>query len=242
MLYGGFSTTSTPRFGDVWEWNGTAWTQLSAASLGTPAPNPRAGHAMCYDRSRGVSVIIAGDDVRPVAPFPSNGGDDEVWQLGGAAPRIDTSPINRSRPAGSDIFMSVAVVSSNAVTYQWRKNGVAMANNARISGATTSLLTIRNLNATDAGNYDCLVTSTCGSSISAASRLTIGCAADYDDGSGTGNPDGGVTIEDMLYYTLLWRNGNVAADLDDGSGTGSADSGVGIEDLLFYLNRFNAGC
>lgn len=72
--------------------------------------------------------------------------------------------------------------------------------------------------------------------------MTPSCVADVDDGSGTGNRDGGVTIEDLLYYLLLFERGDVAADIDDGSGTGNPDGGVTIDDLLYYIFRFESGC
>lgn len=68
------------------------------------------------------------------------------------------------------------------------------------------------------------------------------CPADVDDATGSGNADGGVTIDDLLYYLNMFELGTANADLDDGSGTGTPDSGVTIEDLLFYLNHFEAGC
>jgi hypothetical protein len=68
------------------------------------------------------------------------------------------------------------------------------------------------------------------------------CVADVDDGSGTGTPDGGTGIEDLLYYLGLYDAGLICADTDDGSGTGTPDGGVGIEDLLYYLGRYDAGC
>ncbi|QQS07947.1 MAG: hypothetical protein IPK69_07975 [Phycisphaerales bacterium] len=68
------------------------------------------------------------------------------------------------------------------------------------------------------------------------------CVADVDDGTGTGTPDGGVTIDDLLYYLAIFNQGLVSADVDDGSGTGTLDGGVTIDDLLYYLLRFNAGC
>ncbi len=68
------------------------------------------------------------------------------------------------------------------------------------------------------------------------------CVADVDDGSGTGTPDGGVTIDDLLYYLSIFNLGDVSADVDDGTGTGTPDGGVTIDDLLYYLARFNAGC
>lgn len=68
------------------------------------------------------------------------------------------------------------------------------------------------------------------------------CPADFDDGSGSGVPDGGVTIDDLLYYLILYADGRSNADLDDGTGTGNRDGGVTIEDLLYFLTRFETGC
>jgi len=68
------------------------------------------------------------------------------------------------------------------------------------------------------------------------------CIADVDDGTGTGTPDGGVTIDDLLYYIQIFNQGLGDADVDDGSGTGTPDGGVTIDDLLYFLTRFNAGC
>jgi hypothetical protein len=68
------------------------------------------------------------------------------------------------------------------------------------------------------------------------------CVADYDDESGTGIPDGGVGIEDLLYYLTLFDAGDLHADVDNGSGMGVIDFGVGIEDLLYYLMHFDLGC
>lgn len=68
------------------------------------------------------------------------------------------------------------------------------------------------------------------------------CVADLDDGTDTGTPDGGVTIDDLLYYIGQYAGGTTRADLDDGSGTGTPDGGVTIDDLLYYLQRFEVGC
>jgi uncharacterized repeat protein (TIGR01451 family) len=68
------------------------------------------------------------------------------------------------------------------------------------------------------------------------------CVADVDDGSGTGTPDGGVTIDDLLYYLNIFEQGDIAADVDNGTYTGVPDGGVTIDDLLYYLFRFEGGC
>lgn len=68
------------------------------------------------------------------------------------------------------------------------------------------------------------------------------CIADVDDGTFTGTPDGGVTIDDLLYYLSIFEQGTPEADVDDGSFTGTPDGGVTIDDLLYYLFRFESGC
>ncbi len=68
------------------------------------------------------------------------------------------------------------------------------------------------------------------------------CKADVDDGTGTGTPDGGIDINDLLYFLGKYEAGDLGADLDDGSGTGTPDGGVDINDLLFFLARYEAGC
>ena len=68
------------------------------------------------------------------------------------------------------------------------------------------------------------------------------CVADVDDGSSTGTPDGGVTIDDLLYYLVVFEVGDLQADVDDGSSTGVRDGGVTIDDLLYFLTRFESGC
>jgi hypothetical protein len=68
------------------------------------------------------------------------------------------------------------------------------------------------------------------------------CVADMDNGTGSGTPDGGVTIDDLLYYLGVLAAGAPRADVDDGTGSGTPDGGVTIDDLLYYLLRFDAGC
>lgn len=70
----------------------------------------------------------------------------------------------------------------------------------------------------------------------------VACTADVDDGSGTGEPDGGVTIDDLIYYLSIFDAGLPGSDVDDGTLTGTPDGGITIDDLLYFLFRFDAGC
>jgi hypothetical protein len=73
------------------------------------------------------------------------------------------------------------------------------------------------------------------------------CPADLDgDGahSNGGSPDGGVDINDLLFFLTGFEAGATNVDLDnDGEPTtGQPDGGVDISDLLFFLSRFEIGC
>src|SRR5512133_3121249 len=74
------------------------------------------------------------------------------------ATAINTQPQPLIRCAGTSASFSVTAVGTN-LTYQWRKNGAA------IAGATASTYTIASVAATDAANYSVIVTGDCGGSI-----------------------------------------------------------------------------
>jgi hypothetical protein len=68
------------------------------------------------------------------------------------------------------------------------------------------------------------------------------CIADMDDGTMTGTPNGGVGIEDLIYFLVNFEVGSILVDIDGPDGGGQADGGTDVNDLLFFLARFEAGC
>jgi len=155
--------------------------------------------------------------------------------------------VQQRRPIGGAVRFDALPVQA-CVPYfvqampRWYKDGVPLA----AGGATTispdgRFLTISPLASEDAGIYHATIPTGMTYETNHVG-LVLYCAADVDDGTATGTPDGGVTIDDLLYYLDLYAAGNPRADIDDGTGTGTPDGGVGIEDLLFYLARYNAGC
>lgn len=152
-------------------------------------------------------------------------------------PNVTSQPSSASVIVGQAVSFSVAADGTAPLDYQWRRESVALL------GATSTTYSIATSAMNDAGSYDCVITNPCGSTTSNAATLTVGfCVADTDDGSGAGVPDGGVTIDDLLYYLVIFEVGDIESDVDDGSGTGTPDGGVTIDDLLYYLQRFEAGC
>jgi hypothetical protein len=75
-----------------------------------------------------------------------------------------------------------------------------------------------------------------------AYSIGLACPADIDDGEGGGRPNGGVDVNDLLYFLEAFEAGSLDADLDNGSFTGTPDGGVDISDLLYFLAHFEAGC
>ncbi len=83
------------------------------------------------------------------------------------ATAINTQPASQTACPGGAATFSVAASGAGTVTYQWRKGGV------NIGGANVASLTINPVSAADAGNYDVIVNSTCGSVTSSAVTLTV---------------------------------------------------------------------
>jgi hypothetical protein len=87
-------------------------------------------------------------------------------------PTISPQPQSATLYAGATVqFRSGAA--GEGVTFQWQKNGVDIANDARISGATTNILTITDLVATDAGDYTLVARNAQGPVTSDVATLTV---------------------------------------------------------------------
>ena len=65
------------------------------------------------------------------------------------------------------------------MSYQWTKGGSSLANGGGISGATSNVLTLANVQPADAGRYAVVVTNYAGSGTSAEVLLTIQYAQDH---------------------------------------------------------------
>ncbi len=84
-------------------------------------------------------------------------------------PVINVHPISQIGQLGSNITFAISAVGVG-LNYQWRKNGSALA------GALSPSLTLTNLQAADAGNYDALVCSAYGCVGSSIAELSVNLA------------------------------------------------------------------
>lgn len=82
------------------------------------------------------------------------------------APSISQNPVSRAVYPGGSVKLSVAA-DGQALTYQWMHAGT------NLPGATTSTLTVANVDETTIGEYRVRVTNTAGTQLSAAATLSL---------------------------------------------------------------------
>jgi hypothetical protein len=88
-------------------------------------------------------------------------------------PVITQQPANQSNVVGSTASFSVTAWSTTPLSYQWRKDGVVLANGGRISGATSNPLSVGNVRLTDAGSYEVIVSNALGGVTSTPPALLV---------------------------------------------------------------------
>lgn len=231
VLFGGRGQDGTST-DDLWEWNGTSWSIASGTNAGA-----RESFGMCFDGVRQKLTVVGG--------FSERGRSGDTWLRGtgaGSLPSITVPPVSQHVIPGGTVVLTGTGSGTGTLSYQWIRNGSAIVNNARITGATTNTLTVRNAEFFDSGQYALRVSNSCGSATSAAAQVEVSCPADVDNGSMQGLPDGAVEVNDLIAFLYFFERGNVLVDIDNGQGNGTPDGGVDINDMLYFLTRFEIGC
>ncbi|HUR58538.1 MAG TPA: MBG domain-containing protein, partial [Opitutaceae bacterium] len=82
-------------------------------------------------------------------------------------PQISIQPSPQTATVGDSVTFSVTATGNSALTYQWRKGGVAL------PSATNSSYTINNITSANAGNYDVIVTDSLASVTSSPAALVV---------------------------------------------------------------------
>ena len=83
------------------------------------------------------------------------------------APTFTTQPSGQTLAAGSSATFSAAATGTPPPTFQWAKNGTA------IAGATNPVYTLTGVQSADAGLYTAIATNSAGSATSNAAQLTV---------------------------------------------------------------------
>jgi outer membrane protein assembly factor BamB len=114
----------------------------------------------------GNSAPIASTSSWPMFRFnPSHQG--KTISANAAAPTIIAQLTTQTVTTGGSVTLSITASGPEPISYQWRKDGAA------IAGATFSSLTLTAVTATSAGNYTVVVSNSGGSVTSNAATLTV---------------------------------------------------------------------
>jgi len=104
---------------------------------------------------------------------------DTVALIVSSGPIVITQPADQAAEKGQTVIFNVVFAGYPAMTYQWYKshghssNLVALQNNSRMSGVTTTTLTLSNINNDLVGYYICVATNALGSESSEQASLII---------------------------------------------------------------------
>ncbi|MCP9874377.1 FG-GAP-like repeat-containing protein [Synechococcus sp. Cruz CV-v-12] len=173
-----FVTGASPRSVAIGDFNGDGRADLAVSNNndGNVSVLPGNGNgtfaaAVNFGLGVGLNSVAVGDfnaDGRAdlaVANFGSN--NVSVLRnttAGNPLPVFTLQPVGRVVQVGASVsFSAAANFVQGAAPYQWRRNGIPLANGGNISGATTATLTISPVSAADSATYDVQATGdTCG--------------------------------------------------------------------------------
>lgn len=114
----------------------------------------------------GQTLVLRWTDVDDSGSDDGLGIDDLTFT---AVPALTSQPVAQTITSGGTATFAIATAATPA-TYQWRKNGTALADTA---SATTATLSLAGATTLSAGSYDCIVTNSAGSTTSGAATLAV---------------------------------------------------------------------
>lgn len=165
--------------GTVSGWGSNSWSQLSFPADLTGVVDVSVGYYHVLARRGDGSVVAWGRNWYNEAVVPAGlsnvfaiaAGSDRSLVLRNASadggPSITTAPQSLAVIEGSTVLLSVVATGAGPLSYQWRKDGVA------IAGATSASLTLSQVALSQAGRYDVVVANHVGSVASAAATVTV---------------------------------------------------------------------
>jgi uncharacterized delta-60 repeat protein len=89
------------------------------------------------------------------------------------SPMIVAQPYGCASAVGATATFNVGVVGSSPFAYQWYKDGTALNNGGNVTGSTSNVLSLGNVQLTDAANYYVVVSNSWGSVTSQVAQLTV---------------------------------------------------------------------
>ena len=96
-----------------------------------------------------------------------------VVGLASAAPTIAFQPTPQSTVFGGTVRFTVIASGDAPISYQWRKDGVDVADGGKVSGASTDVLELTDVRNDDAAGYSVVVSDASGSTTSLDAALSV---------------------------------------------------------------------
>ena len=157
---------------------------------------------------------------------------------GPLGPQVLVPPQNLTRNVGEAAEFAVTATGVGELGYQWRRNGVDLADGPAISGATTAVLTLDPVGLPSAGSYDVVVTTACGTVTSAPATLTVlGIVGDL-------NCDGDVNFDDIDPFVLALQSASQYAaaypDCERALADCNGDSVIDFDDIDAFVALLGA--
>ncbi|MGB9623332.1 MAG: immunoglobulin domain-containing protein, partial [Phycisphaerae bacterium] len=177
--------------------------------------------------------------------------DDFAFAGGPPPPVITQQPQPVTTCPGATVQFSLTATGSEALFYQWQKNGANLSDDGHYAGVTTDTLTVSDTAGSDAAGYRCIVSNTGGSVASASATLSLVPTVITLQPQPCNVPAGetaAFTIAATGMGTLTYRWQKKGVDLDDGghyAGTATASltiSAADENDVAAYRCVVTADC
>jgi hypothetical protein len=202
-------------------WDGSQWFALSGEMFDDGF---RAIAVETDIQTRTESLFLVGDFSRVGTTLSHH---IAKWAPADLPPQVVLQPDDRTRPPGGTTTFDVTI-ESGAANYQWRHDSSLLFDDDRTTGSSTRTLTITNLQESDAGQYDVVITNDCGEAITPPATLLVRaqCTGDI-----TGI-NGAVDQADFQLVIAAW--GTCLGCAADTNGDGL----VNIDDLLAVISQW----
>ncbi|HKQ47741.1 MAG TPA: kelch repeat-containing protein [Phycisphaerae bacterium] len=184
MVFGG--TDGVPK-NDTWEANGAIWNWVTSSG-----PTARYSGAVAFDIDRQEAFLFGGT--------PGTGFLGDAWRYKGPGPpTIINSPLGVAVNVGQMASFTASATGNGPFSWQWRANGVNLANVGPYSGVNTHTLTINPITMAEVAAYDCVVANSCGSVRSnPAAPQVIPCVGDLNGDLLIDGQDTQILVDMML--------------------------------------------